>query len=117
MMMVNLRGAVRSLLGGVALIAGPAFAQQSATDRTAPIRHTVPTGSDAALQDIVVTAQRRVERLQDVPVSAVVVGGDRIQSQALISLEQVSTTVPLAPDHAGWRGGSAVDQRRGLRRQ
>jgi iron complex outermembrane receptor protein len=47
-----------------------------------------------ALAQVVVTAQRRVERLQDVPISAQVVNGQTLADHNLTSLETLSQTVP-----------------------
>ena len=52
------------------------------------------TGDSSELVDVVVTAQRRAERLQDVPVSVQVVVGDTLARQNLDSLTDVSKTVP-----------------------
>lgn len=50
--------------------------------------------SDMATQDIVVTAQGRSQRLQDVPISASVVGGAALQSGNLRNLEELTTRLP-----------------------
>ena len=44
--------------------------------------------------EIVVTAQRRVERLQDVPVSVTALGGDALKSRNLNDLTQVALAAP-----------------------
>lgn len=46
------------------------------------------------LLEIVVTAQRRVERLQDVPISAQVVSGQTLSSENLNSISSVAETTP-----------------------
>ncbi|MGE4323368.1 MAG: TonB-dependent receptor [Sphingobium sp.] len=76
---------------------------------------TITTGATATAQqdpaepaanstEIIVTAQRRAESLQNVPVSVGVVGGDVLQQQSLTSLEAVSsrqTTVVIRPAPGG----------------
>lgn len=64
--------------------ATPAFAQDESPSE--------PRGAGGA--DIVVTAQKREERLQDVPVAVSVVGGETIARQGGINLEQAQYLVP-----------------------
>ena len=46
------------------------------------------------LEEVVVSAQRRVERLQDVPVSVQVISGQELSQQNQLSLETLAMTVP-----------------------
>ncbi|MFM9827162.1 MAG: TonB-dependent receptor [Sphingomonas sp.] len=62
---------------------GPATAQDQAADDNAP-----------QPGDIVVTAQKRSERLQDVPVAVSVIGGDDLASVGKVSLEGAQYLVP-----------------------
>lgn len=48
----------------------------------------------AQLQEIVVTAQRRTERLQDVPISAQVVGSRSLEQKNFNSLDDLTTIIP-----------------------
>lgn len=64
------------------ILAGPSFAQDATAD--------VNTSND----DIVVTAQKRSERLQDVPVSISAIGGDEIQKQRITQADDLVTKVP-----------------------
>jgi outer membrane receptor protein involved in Fe transport len=50
--------------------------------------------SDNALSEIVVTAQRRSERLQEVPVSASVVSGGALEQMNITSLQDLSARLP-----------------------
>ena len=61
------KGLLIALLG-TSCLAGPALAQQAPPQ--------TPTVS--ALQEVVVTARRREERLQDVPVSIVAINNDQL---------------------------------------
>lgn len=75
------------LTGAAALAlvsAAPSFAQ------TAP----APAASEDAPGDIIVTAQKRSERLQDVPLAVTVVSGDAIAAQGKTSLEGAQYLVP-----------------------
>lgn len=73
------------LLAGTMLFAAPAFAQ------TAPV---VLATADDVPADIVVTAQKRSERLQDVPLAVSVVSGDTLAAQGKVSLEGAQYLVP-----------------------
>ncbi len=46
------------------------------------------------LEEIVVTAQKREERLQDVPISVVAIGGEQIQALSLDNLEDLTAYTP-----------------------
>lgn len=63
------------------LVAGPALAQDAATD-------------DSQLQDIVVTAQKRSESAQDIPVVVTAVSGDVLARSGVKDLVQAATLIP-----------------------
>jgi iron complex outermembrane recepter protein len=75
------RSAAISLFALAATIASPAWAQATAEE-------------DAENTAIIVTAQKRSERLQDVPVAVSVIGGDAIASSGKPSLEGATQLVP-----------------------
>src|SRR6185312_14273182 len=52
------------------------------------------SAAPAALEEVVVTAQRREQRLQDVPVAVTVVSGKALAQQNITSLEAVSVRLP-----------------------
>lgn len=64
-----------------ALLTTPAFAQADAAGQNAD-------------GEIVVTAQRREQRLQDVPVAVSVVGGETLQRQNITSLNDMAVRLP-----------------------
>ena len=73
-----------ALLGGTAMALGlsvPAFAQEASED-------------DSANKEIIVTAQKREERLQDIPLAVSVVGGEAIANNGGITLENAQYLVP-----------------------
>ena len=76
-------------LVGVSLIAvaSPGYAQTAA----APAVSDAP---DEGFADIVVTAQKREERLQDVPVAVTVVSGDQISRLGGVNIENAQYLVP-----------------------
>lgn len=79
--------AVLAASTALALVATPAVAQ------SAPSGDTPLTGADES-QDIVITANKREERLQDVPISVTVIGGGQLSNQ---NINEVSDLVRSAP--------------------
>jgi iron complex outermembrane receptor protein len=76
-----------TLLGG---LASPAAAQSA--PEPAPASSEQPAVTQPA--DIVVTAQRRAQRLQDVPISVSVTTGETIQKSGTVDLVDLSARVP-----------------------
>ncbi|MBS0481414.1 MAG: TonB-dependent receptor [Proteobacteria bacterium] len=77
----------------VCLVPGSAFAQAAAPTDTAATSDNADH-QDAPLNEILVVAQKRVERLGDVPVSVGLVQGEQLKSLNLTSFEQMSRYVP-----------------------
>lgn len=72
--------------------ADPAAAQETAP---APgVAAESAESTDASMGDIVVTAQKRSERLQDVPLAVSVVGGEALANTGAPGLEGATTLVP-----------------------
>jgi iron complex outermembrane receptor protein len=61
------------------------------------------------LEEIVVTAQKRQERMQDVPISISVLSGDAIVGRSLSDLSSLSTQVVGVQSIGSDQGGSNVD--------
>ena len=111
------------LLTGVGLvalaIAAPAFAQQApaapptvpateASQPAPPAEAAAPaTGAQNQPGDIVVTAQKRSERLQDVPVAVSVISGDAISAKGGTNLESAQYLVPTLNFR---KSGTAINQ-------
>lgn len=81
------------LLSGCAILfSNPALSQQSAeSDARAPADSTAESLSP---QDIVVTARRREEKLQDVPVAVTAVNNKAIEQQAIFGLQDIKRAAP-----------------------
>jgi iron complex outermembrane recepter protein len=80
--MVSLNALCRSLIvAQCALVAFPAYAQEPAED-------------GLALQEIIVTAQKRAENVQDVPVTVSVLTGDQLTSQGVQALSDIALKTP-----------------------
>ncbi len=76
------------LLGGISILAMstvPAFAEDQAAAEVAD------TGG---IQEIVVTAQKRAEKLQDVPISVAAVGGAQLEALHAVDLQALQGSVP-----------------------
>ncbi len=56
--------------------------------------HSAERATDDALQEIVVTARKRVESLQRVPVSAAVVSGASVRDQNVATIQDLTNTLP-----------------------
>jgi outer membrane receptor protein involved in Fe transport len=68
---------------------------------------------DGALEEIVVTATRREQNLQDVPISIVAVTGENLEMRGIDNLEEVSQGVPnvLITGGGGGTGGARFRMR------
>jgi len=87
--------AVRLLLGVSALAFGAQSASaQDAQTGPAPATETAETADPANAGDIVVTAQRRSERLQDVPVSITALSSDTLQLRGISDPSDLARIVP-----------------------
>src|SRR5689334_6521952 len=64
------------------IVCGAAAAQQSSSDQT------------ATLEEVLITAQRRSQNLQDVPISALVTSGEQLGLRNNNDLNELSQTVP-----------------------
>ena len=70
----------------VALLAG--------VSTTALAQELPPAAAEEAYGDIIVTAQKRAERLQDVPVSVSAISGDALQQSRVTQADELVTKVP-----------------------
>jgi iron complex outermembrane recepter protein len=85
---------IATLLAGTTFLAlaSPAFAQDDTAVAAQPAEES---GADPADdQNVVVTARRRSEALQDVPVALTAVSGESIERRGLTSVREVAQQVP-----------------------
>ena len=54
--------------------------------------HAVAQG--LMLEEVIVTAQKRTENLQDVPISIIAISGEKVNDFAIIDLQELTTYVP-----------------------
>jgi iron complex outermembrane recepter protein len=66
----------------LAMMAPPAYAQDAAED------------DNNGIQEIIVTAQKKSERLQDVPISIAAITGDAVTDRAAVTLQGLQGAVP-----------------------
>lgn len=83
---------IAALMTGTALLPSAAGAQTAAID-TDPVRQS-ETASGEASDDIIVTAQRFEQRLQDVPISVSVIGAKELEARSVASLADMQYSVP-----------------------
>jgi hypothetical protein len=83
-----------ALFASAALVFAPtaAMAQDTATD--AQDTAAEPEANDAGIKEIVVTAQRREERLQDVPLSITAISGEEIRNADVRDITRLEQVVP-----------------------
>ena len=82
---INTKFMRASLFASAAIMIGvslPAMAQDA------------PAGDESANAEIIVTAQKREERLQDIPLAVSVIGGDAVANNGGITLENAQYLVP-----------------------
>lgn len=74
---------------------------------------TVSAQEVAALEEIIVTARKRSENLQDVPISVMAFGADAIAKQGIKSLEDYARLIPSLT-YSSWLPGSSIVVFRGV---
>ncbi len=85
-----------SVAGFALITAAPALAQGAA-----------PAAEDGAPAEIVVTAQKRTERLQDVPVAVSVISGASLEAKGGVNIESAQYLVPTLNFR---KSGAAINQ-------
>ena len=85
-----------ALLAGtaIALVGAPALAQEAAVaaETTAAVQNEVAAPQDTG--EIVVTARRRAESLQDVPIAVTAYSGEPLENQGALDITDLSDTTP-----------------------
>lgn len=76
------------LLGLGLALAMPCAAAQAQTASTAQ------QGGSGKLEEVVVTAQKRTQRLQNVPISVAVLGGKDLKAQNITNIDDLGTKIP-----------------------
>ncbi len=68
----------------------------------------------AQVEEIVVTAQKVKENVQDVPIAITAVSGDRLQQAVVFSLENISTVIPSVTFRKGTTSANSAIVMRGV---
>jgi iron complex outermembrane receptor protein len=90
------------------MLAAPAVAQDAGTTGAATqAADTQPAEGSTAPGDIIVTAQKRSERLQDVPIAISVISGDAIAAAGAVNIEGAQYLVPTLNFR---KSGTAINQ-------
>ncbi len=93
--MINCRVALLLSSGFAALMASaPAFAQEAATEAQVQAEASAAPDATQDPEEIVVTAQRRVQTLIEIPQSISVVGGETLERQQATSFADYAALVP-----------------------
>jgi iron complex outermembrane recepter protein len=94
-------------VAAIAITATPALAQTPATGAATSPEAATTAPEDSAPAEIIVTAQKRSERLQDVPVAVSVVSGTALEQTGRVSLEGA---VNLVPSFNFLKSGTTLNQ-------
>ncbi|CAM3133200.1 TonB-dependent receptor [Sphingomonas antarctica] len=94
-------------VAAIAIVASPGFAQTPQTGAATAPEAATTTPDDTGPGDIIVTAQKRSERLQDVPVAVSVVSGAALEAQGKLNLEGA---VSLVPSFNFLKSGTTLNQ-------
>ncbi|WP_162256385.1 TonB-dependent receptor [Sphingomonas sp. Root710] len=77
----------------LSMMSQPAFSQSRLPEERAS-EATTSSNNEAAIADIVVTAQRRSERLQDVPIAVTAVTAEKLANVGITSAQDLSLVAP-----------------------
>jgi iron complex outermembrane recepter protein len=97
----SLRVACLSASALTALAAAPAHAQAQGAEPT-------------AVQEVIVTAQKREELAQDVPIALTALSGEQLERQGITDFADLSTRIPSLRFGSGVTGGENVITLRGI---
>lgn len=120
-MRIRLGAVLLTHAASVALLSGALAAEATAPETpTAPESTAAPAeaqpeaASAAGGEAIVVTAQRRKENVQNVPIPVTAIGGDKLDAQGIVGFEDLTARVPSMRFGSGVTGGEHVITMRGL---
>lgn len=71
-------------------------------------------GSSGVIEEIMVTAQRREQSLQDVSVAVTVITGDQLKAQGITNINQLQNSAPNLEVEPAFGGGAAQFRLRGV---
>ncbi|WP_244917253.1 hypothetical protein [Sphingobium xenophagum] len=100
-MTFKLFSSASALTVALTLATSPAMAQTA----PAETEQTAPQEATGGLADIVVTAQKRSESAQDVPIAISAVTADALQAKGLTDIASIGGRRPMSPSKALARSG------------
>jgi iron complex outermembrane receptor protein len=86
-------GPLRTLMAVCAVLSVPAFAADSPGDQSAPTP-AATASTEPPLEEVMVTATRRSERAQDVPISIAALSSEQLDTMGLQSMDDISRVTP-----------------------
>jgi len=91
---MSTRNLLLSAVAFAGLCAQPAWAQSTKPGSPAPQRSAQTADDGTQLEDIIVTAQKRSENVQTVPIAISVLTADQLQNQHIFDASQLQYSVP-----------------------
>lgn len=76
--------------------------------------HAQEAGEEAAIEEIIVTAQKVAENVQDVPIALTALSGDRLEQTGTTSLESIGRLVPSVTFRKGTTSANSAIVMRGV---
>jgi iron complex outermembrane receptor protein len=116
-MLSNYRSAFRGFALSVTHLAlmGAAGAETARLQSSAPPTPVATSESDSQqLEEIIITAQRRTEKLIDVPISVQVITGDQLSEKAISDTRDLATIAPTVNFSSGYSALSTAFSLRGV---
>ncbi|HEX8485355.1 TonB-dependent receptor [Sphingomonas sp.] len=102
------------LLAGASLLPQAAWAQDATTAATTDTTTSTAPQDKVGLADIIVTAQRREESVQRVPVAVTVVSGEALQERGLVNISQIGAIAPSVTFTSGFEARDNSIRIRGI---
>jgi iron complex outermembrane recepter protein len=96
---------VKSCIAGIAALAASA---------AAGAQESSPEGNESVLDEIVVTAQKRIEKVQNVPIAITVIREEQLAQQNIYSITDLSRAAPALEMIQGFGGPGGGGQVRGI---
>src|SRR5437899_4374287 len=100
----------RAFLLSASALAGAAFAGPG-------LAQTRPAVTSKTVEELIVTAQKREESAQEVPIALTALSGENLERQGVFGFEDLSTRVPSLRFGSGVTGGENVITLRGISSQ
>lgn len=84
---------MRNDIKGIHRLSGLAYAILAASTVSQPVL-SAESGKGLQLEEVIITAQRREESLQDAPISVMALGAEQLENEGISSLEDIQASAP-----------------------